>query len=395
MGATVLLTGVGHLGGPILERLAASGHIERVVAVARDARRGRERCNLARLSAVAGGSVCRVEFRAVDLRRIDQMAELVHELSPRVVVHTASRQTWWLPDLFADAQRAQLRRPGYGAWLPLHLTLAVSLMRALEQADYSGTVLNAVYPDVVNVVLARTVRAPDAGLGNISELVAKLRLDVGETLGVPPQEPQVWLVAHHAMQRFAFAADDGRAAAARDDGGAGAASSNVPPFHVRVEHRGEDVTEAVRAHHLLTRACPLPGGPAWGTFSAAASVRLIEAVLDAEPSHAHASGPAGLPGGYPVRVGDGSIEVRHIPDLDLAGAVDINERSHRFDGIETIGEDGTVVFTEGATSAMQELLGYHCRKLAPAHAAAQADELAARFGEYAARHGIDLSVARR
>ncbi|MGD8330464.1 MAG: hypothetical protein PVJ49_13605 [Acidobacteriota bacterium] len=397
MGVTLMLTGTGHLGGPLLQRLAALPRVDRIVAVGRDARRGAARVNLARLTAMAAGYTVAIEHRVVDVARPDRVAEALVEVSPDLLVHTASLQTWWLPDLFPPSARRTLRATGYGVWLPLHLALALSLMRGVQQAGYDGPVLNAAYPDVVNVVLGRVGQAPLAGLGNVDELVAKVRLGVADELGVPAAELDVLLVAHHALQRFAFAAT----ATTTSDGGTGAEGPGPdsedarPPFWLRVEHRGTDVSDAGRAREALLRPCPLPGGPSWGTFSAAAASSFIEALLASEPRNEHAAAPYGLPGGYPVRVDGGRMELRDLAGLTREEAVAINERSHRFDGIDTIRDDGTVVFTGRATAAIRDALGYDCSEMAPREAAERAEDLAACFRRYAAHYDVDLDAARR
>jgi hypothetical protein len=396
MGVTLMLTGTGHLGGPLLHRLAAASQVDRIVAVGRDARRGAQRCNLARLTAMAAGRAVAIEHRVVDVARPERVAEALDEVSPDLLVHTASLQTWWLADLFPAPARRALRATGYGVWLPLHLTLALSLMRGVQQAGYEGPVLNAAYPDVVNVVLGRVGKAPLAGLGNVDELVAKVRLGVADELGVPAAELDILLVAHHALQRFAFAAaapaGDGEPPA---DGPGADGDAARPPFWLRVEHQGVDVTERGRARQALLRPSALPGGPAWGAFSAAAAASFVEALLAGERRNEHAPGPRGLPGGYPVRVAGGKMELRQLAGVTLEEAVAINQRSHRFDGVETIRDDGTVVFTESATAAIRDALGYDCSELAPAEAAGRAEELAGRFRRHAARHGVDLDDARR
>ena len=67
------------------------------------------------------------------------------------------------------------------------------------------------------------------------------------------------------------------------------------------------------------------------------------------------SGPVGLPGGYPVRVSAGRIELDLPDQIDLAAAVDLNNRAARWDGIERVDEDGTVVYTDRTADAMAEL----------------------------------------
>ena len=84
------------------------------------------------------------------------------------------------------------------------------------------------------------------------------------------------------------------------------------------------------------------------------------------------------------------VRVAAIEGLPLAEAIDINERSHRFDGIERIEDDGTAVFSPWAVDVLRRELGYACERLAPSEAEQRAEELIARFAEYAQRHGVDV-----
>ena len=106
----------------------------------------------------------------------------------------------------------------------------------------------------------------------------------------------------------------------------------------------------------------------------------------------HAPGPLGLPGGYPVSIGDGKIAVPSIRDLSLDEAISINEQSHQFDGIARIEENGAVVLTEAAIGVMRDSLGYDNGTVQPAEVDDHANELARWFNEYARRHDVDVEV---
>jgi sugar phosphate isomerase/epimerase len=82
------------------------------------------------------------------------------------------------------------------------------------------------------------------------------------------------------------------------------------------------------------------------------------------------------------------VQPAPIRGLSLAEAITINERSHRFDGIERIEDDGTVVYCPASVEIMQTTLGYNCPRLRPADAEERATELMSRFREYANRHGV-------
>lgn len=378
MSATVLLVGLGGLGGPTLDALATDPRVGAIVACSRSAARGEARCNLSRLAALTSGHEARIDFRVIDLDLPGQLATLVEETGPDVVLNTASMQTWWLLDLLPPEAAAPLREAGLGAWLPLHLKLTLAFMAELDRADYRGAILTGSFPDVINCVLGRVGRAPTCGIGNLDEVVPKIQLLAAQRLGVAAMEVEVTLVGHHALEAAAFrASDDG-------DG-------EVPPFFVRVEHDGRDVSDEVGSEELVLRAFPLTTGPAWGTLTAASTSRLVGALLSDTEMRLHAPGPRGLPGGYPVVAGSGRVDVAEIAGLTLEEAIAINEASHRFDGIERIEEDGTVVLSEATSGILRQQLGYDGQRLAPAEAAERAQELGERFDAYAASNSVDLA----
>ena len=251
-------------------------------------------------------------------------------------------------------------------------------MRAVKASGFPGPVLTAPFPDVVNCILDRLGVAPTCGVGNIDEVVPKVRWLAAERLHVPAAEIEVTLVAHHALQKAVFRSAHSKAPA------------NVPPFYLRIDHRGDDVTDQIGGRELLLEPSPLPGGPAWGFLTAGSTVRLVEAFLSDEEALLHAPAPGGLPGGYPVVAGKKQVRPRVLPDLSLGEAIQINERSHPFDGIHAIQDDGTTVFEPVTVQVMREELGYDCEHLAPHEATDRAQELLSRFREYAQGMGIDL-----
>ena len=182
---SVLIVGLGNLGGVILELLAREPAVGRVVAAGRDQARGVARVNLARLGALAQGRAPDVAFAPLDVTDADAVGDLLRRETPDVVVVTASLETWWLPDLLPAEARAPLARAGFGAWLPVHLALPLAFMRAASAADFRGHVLTAPFPDVVNCVLGRVGLAPACGVGNLDEIVPKVRHLAAVRLGAP------------------------------------------------------------------------------------------------------------------------------------------------------------------------------------------------------------------
>lgn len=371
---TVMLIGPGDLGGVVLELLARSSRTGRIIVGGRKPERGRTRCNLARVGAVAQGFNPSIEFIPLDLNKPQSVADAVHRHHPDLILSTATMQTWWLPNLLPAEPSALIKSAGFGMWLPIHLTLTLKLMRALEEADFDGVSLTAPYPDVINPILCRLGLAPTCGVGNVGEIEPKVRALAAEQLHVPHESLRIYLVAHHAMVSVAY----------------GSNSQSMPPYFLRVEQNDTDVTQTIRADELLSSPYALPPGPATHFLTAGSVVRLIDAFASDEETLLHAPAPNGLPGGYPVLVSRRGVKPAPLPGLSLEQAVDINERSHPFDGIERIEEDGTAVFSPRAVEIFRDLLGYHCDRLAPGEAEQRANELIARFREYAARYGVNV-----
>jgi hypothetical protein len=371
-----MLVGLGHLGGVLLELLAREAWIGRIVACSRDPQRGRARVNLARLSAAAQGLYPELEYRQTDVEEHDRFATLVEEIAPQLIIGTATLQTWWLPRLLPRPVRQAFEVAGFGPWLPCHLAPTRSFMAGVRASSFAGPVLTAPFPDVVNPILGRLGLAPTAGIGNVDEIATKVRLLAAERLAIPPESLDIHLVAHHALESATFG---------------GATPESAPPFHLRITHRGIDVTDEAEAMELLLRPYPIPGGSDAAFFTGGSTVRLVRALFREEPTQTHVPGPAGLPGGYPVTAGGGEIGLRSIPGLEPAAAVAVNERSHPFDGVEHIEDDGTVVFCADSVAIFKDHLGYDCLRMSPDEAPERGHELRARFRELAERHGIDLN----
>jgi hypothetical protein len=371
---TIMLIGLGGLGSVVLELLAREEGLGRIIVGSRNAARGITRCNLARLGAMAQGYAPDIRFVPLDLNDRDAVAEMVHRETPDLILSTATMQTWWLPDLLPAEQAAVIKGAGFGVWLPVHLALTLKLMEALHDAAYSGITLTAPYPDVVNCVLRCLDLAPTCGVGNVDEIVPKVRLLAAQRLAASPDAVHVLLVAHHALLSAVF----------------GEPTGEIPPYFLRVEYEGQDVTQTICADELLLAPYPLPSGPVTNFLTAGSIVRLIRAFLSDGEALLHTPAPNGLPGGYPVIVGSGGVRPAPIEGFSLAEAIAINEHSHCFDGIERIETDGTVIFCPEAASVLRVELGYDCNQLAPDESEERAKELIARFRDYAERYGVSL-----
>jgi hypothetical protein len=370
MDGKILLVGLGNLGSIVLELLARSAGRCEIVTTTRSGLRGEARCNLARVGAIAQGFNPRIRNLELDLNQIDDVAEILRSEKPDVILNTATMLTWWLSDLLpADAAR-RIRQAGFGVWLPVHLSPSVKLMKAVRAAGYSGHVVNAPFPDAVNCVLGRMGLAPACGVGNIDEIVAKVRLLAAKRLGSAIATIEVSLVAHHALERYVYC-----------ESGV-APRVTVPPSIVRVRRDGIDVTDQFDVQDLLFSPYPVAEGTVTHFLTAGSAVRLLHALLDETPNFLHAPGPGGLPGGYPVRVNRTGVAVA-LGSISLAEAISTNELGQAFDGIERIEANGTTIISEDSVATLKRELGYAPVRVHPDSAEEQAEELVARFREYA------------
>jgi hypothetical protein len=211
-------------------------------------------------------------------------------------------------------------------------------------------------------------------VGNLDEVVAKVRLLAAQRLEASPDEIQVTLVAHHALEPAAF----------------GEPAEQRPPYFLRIEHSGRDVTAEIDGDALLFAPYALPAGPDTHFLTAGSTVRLVRALFSEDETYLHVPAPGGLPGGYPVFASRDGIRLALVEGLSPEGAVEINERSHRFDGVHHIEEDGTTEFCTDSVAILREEFGYDCKRLAPAEAEARAGELIMRFKDYARKHGAHI-----
>lgn len=352
MGATVLVIGLGDLGTRVFDALARLPEIERLVGAGRDEERGRARAGQTALVSSLAGGPRHVGFERVDLEDVAAAASVLRRLDPEVVVTAASRHTWWRP--FADERVGELP---FGVWLPLQLVLVRKVMEARREAGVAARVVCLPYPDVVGPALAPLGLAPDLGAGNVAETAPKLEL----LAGAARDEVRVRLVMHHAAQRVAF----------------GGPAGDEPPWAAEVLVRGERLPDE-DVQRLFRAPWPLPQGRDTHELSAAATAHAVRALLADEPTATHAPAPNGLPGGYPVRLSRRGVELDLPAYLTREEAIALNERAARFDGIERIEPDGTIVFTGEVVAGTERLLGLRLERVRPDEVDDLAAELAAR-----------------
>jgi hypothetical protein len=325
----VLIIGAGDMGERVADGLAA-GSRGRLLLVA-----GRSSAGDAVAATVASSRDCLIEAIRLDASRPDEVAELLTTTHPDLVVHCASLRSPWAMSHRADPAARAVAAAGLGLRLPYQLPLILSVMRAAREAGYTGPVANLSFPDVTGPVLARLGLAPTIGLGNAAMM--QLRVRAALRAAHPDQPtPLIRVLGHHAQ-----VLDVMQARQPAD-----------PERRCRV-YLGED---GQRGDSLAYEAPPLAPGPRYNVVTGAAIIPVLEALLPgAGPLRHSTAAPAGLPGGYPVRIVDGCVALDLPPGLCEADAIAFNERMAGGDGVDHIDDDGTVHLTAASHQAVAEI----------------------------------------
>lgn len=81
-----------------------------------------------------------------------------------------------------------------------------------------------------------------------------------------------------------------------------------------------------------------------------------------------------------------------VPEgLTLQEAIRINQEAQKYDGIERIEDDGTVVLTEKSHRIMREILQYDRQRFGIEESEARAKELRELYSAFAAKHPKKVS----
>ncbi len=378
---TILIFGLGELGGLVLELLARSPTFRgRLIGADINADAGLRKVNSVRQGAICWGVPANVDFTACDLSNVEGTAELIAREKPTVIFNATTLASWWLRDLLPPAVKERLHAVGAGSglWAPGHAALAYNLMRAVKQAGSNAAVVNSAYPDAVNPALAKVGLAPLAGIGNGDLLVAPLLQLTAQTLRVSPTRVGVRLVAHHFHAYNVLMHGHSRGL----------------EFFVQLTVDGGDVTDAMKIPELLARVpdeARIPGASGATWIVAASAVRTLAALLDRSGAVVHVPGPMGLVGGYPVTL---------TPDIELAlptgmpreTAVAINEAGQRAEGIESFDADGSMRLGEVAQQTLHDVFNFDCDRYPLGDCLAIAKELTQRLRALGEKHGITLKT---
>ncbi|GER90071.1 hypothetical protein KDW_42330 [Dictyobacter vulcani] len=361
----ILFIGLGDLGSHILDVLVRTPGQHTFLVGGRHPGYLQQRANLSLFAAVQLGYMPDVTCVRLDLEQVEQTAATIAAFQPDVIVCAATLQK---KDAFRDLPLSLAERllsAQLGPRLPWHLALTYKLMQAVKLSGQKVQVLNAIYPDVVNPILARAGLAPTTGIGDLANNVPALRHAAATICNVSRDRVDVRLIMARYVSYW---------------------MSRIPlknvPFSFSVFIDGIDQTSTIdpeRVFQCLSSTLKRMGGSIGNIMTAASAGVVFDGIINDTGTITHAPGPGGLPGGYPVRVDAQGVTVVLPEKISLQSAIHINEAGLALDGIERIEADGTAVFTEQAMSIFREILGYDCRRMPLGEVDDWAKELQSRY----------------
>ena len=183
-------------------------------------------------------------------------------------------------------------------------------------------------------------------------------MGVGLSLNCDPKDVDVRLVAQHAFEYFVLNSQK---------------PDKLPPYLLKATFAGKDITHIAKA--VLREAFPFRYDLHFNRVTASSGVVALQALTGETERTIHLPGIGALVGGYPVRASKLGVTIDLPEGWSLEQAISVNEASLKWDGIEEITQDGTIIFTVKTQQALHKLLGKNIETLTVETAQYQANEI--------------------
>lgn len=247
-------------------------------------------------------------FLPIEIREFKALAfaRTFRALKPRVILHAASLQSPWEVSQGQNAWTKLLAVGGFGITLPLQLALAAEVSRGA--ADTEAALVNACYPDGVNVVLDRLGLRTTCGIGNAAIVEAFCRSHPKGGSG------DVRVVGHHGHLAVWLK---------------GKPSRSQPRVWVK--------NREISSRCFRPRLGPI--GEPLNAVTSSTAIPVMMSLLTGETLRASIPGVAGLPGGYPFVLKQGKFALQLPSGITSAEAIEHNRGGERLDGLD-LGSSG-------------------------------------------------------
>jgi len=346
MGKTLMMFGVGDLGGWALEFLARREGLGTIVACDLREDWGTMKVDCAAAGAGQEGYCKVMKFEKCDVSDIDRTAELIKKYDPDVIYSGLTLFGWAAMRVIPKAVGPKYHK-ATALIAPINVPLLHKLMKAIKKSGVKVQVVNNAYPDIVNPVLYKGGYPVLVGGGNLDNIVGEIRRKISVAQNVPIREVTVYFIAEHAVNVLG--------------------TRTGIPYFFKVLVGDRDITSKVDVDSLISdRLIKSPvDQSSWLNHPAiaASAVRNIMAIINDTNEFAHAPGPSGLPGGYPIRIGAKGVEVVLPEEVSMEQAIKINTDGMKCEGVEEIKDDGTLVFTDEAAGICKELYGLDSKEI--------------------------------
>ena len=346
----LLFISMGELATHLLEAVARSDIFDTIVVASRDLKKAKKRANNAVLGAGIEGFFPRIIAEKLDVHSNDFSTKL-REIKPDFIFSAPSLLPWW--KLAPDG--IDMPFAGYTA---LHLSLMQKFRNRIAESGVNSIWIGASFPDVINAMLNRTGFGPDFGIGNVQEPIAKIQIGVSRALNCLPKNVEVKLVAQHAFEYFVLNDRE---------------PDKLPPYLLKATVSDKDVTTI--AEDVLRKVFPFPYDLHFNSVTASSGLVALHALTGETERSIHLPGIGTLIGGYPVRAGNSCITIDLPNEWSLEQAIAVNEASLKWDGIDEMSQDGTIVFTVETQKALRDLLGKNIETLSTETSQDQANDL--------------------
>jgi hypothetical protein len=321
----VLLIGLGDLGCRIAHLLAE----QQPLGELRLAGRGAAAIQWAQLLSL--GTSCPVSAVRVDALDPETLSSVLADFEPDLIVQCASLLSPWMFLECSTPPALQLLAGGFALQVSAQLPIITAVMQLSRKLGLSCPVLNCSFPDLTHPVLACSSAAPTTGIGNAAMIAQRM----AQVLELETAEP-IQVIAHHSQVSGVMTGEIPDISTPR------------PWIFVNGQKLSNDVVlyskPGLRAERSLNY------------LSAVTAIPVVAALLNPDLDvKASLPGVFGLPGGYPVIIRHGTMTWDLPEGISIDQAMAFNELAARADGVERIGTDGTVFYTEAARCQMAAL----------------------------------------
>ncbi|NET27067.1 hypothetical protein [Okeania sp. SIO1I7] len=268
---------------------------------------------------------------SIDWDSENDLSDKLATYSPRLILQTASLQSPWEFTASQSAWCSLIKEGGFGITLPLQAALVAQVASLIKRTMPTDSILvNVCYPDAVNPLLSYLGLPIVCGAGNVGIISTLLQslLNLDKTR-------HFQVIAHHSH----------------------VINLAESPEDRLTELEGLRIwSDGQQFHQIDTLLSPIQSikGEQINQIVGCLSAEVVLALLGSSPVHTHVPGPNGLPGGYPVVVQEGKVELALPQGCTIAEAIELNRRAAIKDGVEAIDTEGFIRWNQRAFQAIKQ-----------------------------------------